>query len=226
MNIEKNGSACITAALLFSLFDPSPQVAGAGLSALTDVGQALKDISGALEGIRSFLSGIAFISKTIGYETILLFIFVIVFSIGFSSIGVPRGKASFIVSLAAVDALWGLWKASVNARFADFFPQMLKSNLIVLSPLIVVAILARVFPLLAASLTNAVLSHFHRMRAFSKKRLAGLHQEFRARSEALDGLLRSQMAGPDDDKITLSVATVQMVEELKSTLAKIHAGKH
>jgi hypothetical protein len=226
MKIEKNGTCFITAALLFSLVDPPHQGAGVRLSALSDVTRALKDISDALDGIRSFLSGIAFISKTIGYETILLFIFIIIFSIGFSSIGVPRGKASFLVSLAAVDALWVLWKASVNARFADFFPQMLKSNLIVLSPLIVVAILARVFPLLLASLKNAVLSPFRRMRAFSRKRLAGLHQEFRARSEALDGLIRSDMAGADDEKITLSTVTVQMIEELKSTLTKINAGKH
>jgi hypothetical protein len=213
MNIEKKGTGCITATLLFSLVDPSSQKYGARLSALSDVTQAFKDISGALEGIRTFLSGIAFISKTIGYETILLFIFVIVFSIGFSSIGVPRGKASFLVSLTAVDALWALWKASVNARFADFFPQMLKSNLIVLSPLILVAILARVFPFLTASLRTAVLSPFLRMRVFNKKRLAGLHQEFRARSEALDGLIRSEMVGSDDEKITLSAATVQMIDE-------------
>jgi hypothetical protein len=226
MKIEKNGTGFITAALLFSLVDPSPQGAGARLPALSDVTQALKDISGTLEGIRSFMSGIAFISKTIGYETILLFIFVIIFSIGFSSIGVPRGKASFLVSLTAVDALWVLWKASVNARFADFFPQMLKSSLIVLSPLIVVAILARIFPLLLASLKNTMLSPFRRMRVFSKKRLAGLHQEFRARSEALDGCIRSEMAGTDDEKITLSSVTIQTIEELKSTLTKLHAGKH
>ncbi|OHD72436.1 MAG: hypothetical protein A2W19_13920 [Spirochaetes bacterium RBG_16_49_21] len=188
--------------------------------------QSLKEISDILQGINAFISSIAFISQTIGYDTILVFIAIIIFSIGFSSLGVPRGKASFLVSLAAVDSLWILWKAGITARFPDYLLPMLKTNLIVLAPLIIVAILARMFPFLRTAIKRAALSPFRKTPAFDKKSLVALYEEYQAQSGALNAsILFEMLSSGAEEKIVLSAATVKTIDTLKSILAKFDAGK-
>src|SRR5208337_2441949 len=115
------------------------------------------------------LSNISIISNVIGLETVLLFVAVIVFSTGLSALGVPKGRLAFLVSLCTADCLWILWKASMKAALPDYLPQILKSNLVVLSPFLAVSVLAAVVPLLWGKVKRRVFPLLRRKHSLDKK---------------------------------------------------------
>lgn len=215
------GAILLLAVLSFTTkqFFPATGVRQAGIGEMADT---LKEISDLLQGFRSFLSGITLVSETIGFGTILLIIAVIIFSAGFSAMGVPRGAPSFFTSLVTADALWILWKTSFNAGFPEYSAAFIKSNLIVLSPLILSAAAVRLFPPATRRLRSIARLLFHRKRDFGKQTLMSLRDEFTAGSAALDrSLVMDMLCTEERTPVTLSAETLKHIRGLKTTLSRI-----
>lgn len=87
-------------------------------STLTDMRNTLDGIKKTFEGIGRFVKSISdFISSiasVINLRALVLLVAVLVFSAGFSAIGIPKGGWSFFLSLFVIDALWYLWRNSMN----------------------------------------------------------------------------------------------------------------
>jgi len=199
---------------------------GARLAGISEITESLQNISDMLKGIQSFfssLSNISIISNVIGLETVLLFVAVIVFSTGLSALGVPKGRLAFLVSLCTADCLWILWKASMKAALPDYLPQILKSNLVVLSPFLAVSVLAAVVPLLWGKVKRRVFPLLRRKHSLDKKALLVVYDEYLAQNALFHRQVSSQLLGSgESERITLSGETIKTIEDLKATLLKFN----
>jgi len=197
----------------------------AALADMTDIAASLKELSDILQGIHSFLSGVTFISQTIGFGTIVLFMAVLLFSAGYSALGMPRGKSSFLSALVTADVIWAAWKVSLNAPLSDCLVPMIKANLIVLCPLIIAAAMSRAFPAAGRMFGAALSSLFKRKKRIDARGAAGLFGEYRERSARLDKAMLEDIiaAGREVKSVSLSTETRKCAEELRDTLAKIDA---
>jgi hypothetical protein len=236
MRLNNNGAGIILVSALMSYGISRPygigrraSFAGARLAGISDISESLQEISDILKGIHSFiasLSSISIISNIIGLETILLFVSVVVLSTGFSALGVPKGKFSFLISLVTADSLWILWKVSIQAGFPGYFLPIIKSNLIVLSPFLIITILGAMFPLLWTRFKRVILSLIRKKLTMDKKRLLALYDEYQTQSGVLTRHVVSEILGTEGaEQITLSYELQKSVEDLKSTLAKFNIKK-
>ncbi len=224
----KRCSADITPLLLAAVVaapGQRPAPGAASLAGLTDITESLQELTDAVRGIHSFLAGVSFISETIGFGTILLFLAVIVFSAGYSALGLPKGKASFFSSLITADALWVLWNVSFNAPPAEYIISMIRSNLIVLCPLAVVAVITRAAPPLAVRIRSGVRSLFGRRREIGAREAAALSGECQARSARLNRAVMEDIlaSGGTGDAVSLSAETRKSAEELREALDEFDA---
>ncbi len=207
-----------------------PTAGNPGLAALadmTDITGSLKELSNVIQGINSFLSGVTIISQTIGFGTILLFVAVLLFSAGYSAMGMPKGKAAFLSSLVTADALWAAWNVSLNTALSDYLAPMIKSNLIVLCPLIIVAVMSRAFPAAGRMIGSALSSLIGRKQKISAGTAADLFGEYRERCARLDRAVLEDIiaAGGGGKPVNLSPETRTRAEELRETLAKMEAAR-
>lgn len=195
----------------------------AALADMTDIAGSLKELSDILQGIHAFLSGVTFISQTIGFGTIVLFMAVLLFSAGYSALGMPRGKASFLSALVTADVIWAAWKAGLNAPLSDSLVPMIKANLIVLCPLIIAAAMSRAFPAAGRMFGAALSSLIKRKKRIGARGAAGLFGEYRERCARLDRVLLEDIiaAGRDAKYVSLSPETRKSAEELRETLARM-----
>ncbi len=216
----------VLAAAASSIFDQRPtsgNVRLAGFSDITDITETLKELTGIIQGINSFLSGVTFISETIGFGTILLFLAVLVFSAGYSAMGVPKGKASFFSSLVTADALWVSWKMSFNAPLSDYLLPMLKSNLIVLCPLIIAVLIARAAPALHGKARALASALFRKKNQIGQREAAALCEECQDRSARLNRALLEDILATNKPggAVSLSPETKKCVEAFREALGKI-----
>lgn len=137
-------SIAVTASFILS-----PVIPGAvpvrGVTMLEDTAHAFKEIRETINDIRHTAGGImrflesvssvvVAIARFIDPRALALLFFVLVFSAGFAAIGIPRGRASFFISLALVDTLWFVWGKSINAEMPSYALSMAGANLYLLAP--------------------------------------------------------------------------------------------
>lgn len=197
----------------------SPAAGKTCLAGIADISDTLRELNDVMQGMHNVISGFSFISDTIGFGTILLLIAVIVLSAGYSALGMARGKASFLSSLATADALWIFWKVSFNTPPSEYLFSIVRANLIVLSPLIIVAIVSRAAPRLRQKINVSLGSLMKNKKSMEASEAAALFEEFRERETRLnhafqDDILASGGAGEPVRK---------SMEELRDTLEKIDA---
>jgi len=192
---------------------------------LADITDALKKISDFLQGVNSFLSGISFISETIGFGAIILVITIIVFSAGYSAVGVPRGKASFFASLITADIIWAMWKMSINAPITDYIFPLVRSNLIVMSPFAAALFLGRLAPFLFPKIRRKFSSLFRKKQHLEANEFLLLYYEYQVQTAGLNrSLVEDIMASRDNKRVNLSPETRLNIDKLKHTLEKFDCG--
>jgi hypothetical protein len=192
---------------------------------LADITDALQKISDFMQGINSFLAGIAFISETIGFGTVLLCIAVIVLSAGYSAVGLPKGKASFLAALITADSIWVMWEISFKAPAADCIFPLVRSNLIVLSPLAAVAILKRLAPSLVPKIKRIFPSLPRKKKHMDTHAFLSLYDEYQAQSAGLNrSMLDDILAARDGNRVSLSTETRMNIHKMKRTLEKFDSG--
>ncbi len=207
-----------------SLFGHRPASEQLRLAGLTDITESVKDLTDVIKGINAFLSGVSFISETIGFGTILLFLAVIVFSAGYSALGMARGKITFFSSLLTADALWVFWKASLNEPLSENLYSIIRSNLIVLCPPVIAVLLSRAAPGLLGKTGRIISSLFSGKKQLGQREAAALCDECQARSAMLNrALLEDILAAPvSGGPVNLSPETRRSAEALRETLDKIN----
>ncbi len=209
--------------------DRRPPLNGPRLAGISEITESLQNISDMLKGIQSFfssLSKISIISNVIGLETLLLLAAVILFSAGLSALGIPKGKLAFLLSLCTADCLWILWKVSMKAALPEYLPQILKSNLVVLSPFLAVSILAALLPLFWGKFKRRVLPLFRKRRALDRRALLAAYDEYLAQSALFHRQVASEaLVSGESEKVILSGETMETIENLKAALLKFKITK-
>jgi len=203
----------------------SPAAGKTCLAGIADISDTLRELNDVMQGIHNVISGFSFISDTIGFGTILLLIAVIVLSAGYSALGMARGKASFISSLATADALWIFWKVSFNTPTSEYLFSIVRANLIVLCPLIIVAIVSRAAPSLLKRICVRVSSLFRKNKTMGPSEAAALFNEYQERGARLNRAFLDDIlaSGGTGRPVGLSGETRKRMEELGGTLEKIEA---
>ena len=99
-------------------------------------------IKGLAEFLNSTKTIINFLYNIIGLRAILLFIAASLIGNGLSFWGIPRGKASFFLSLLIADIFWFIGIKSFNNSFdlVNMTFSILKTNLILIIPFIIIYI--------------------------------------------------------------------------------------
>jgi len=182
-----------------------------------NVKKTYKSIEELIDGVNSFIGKIQSVAGMIGFKPIALLIIVFFLSSGLSSVGVPRGKAAFLASLALADVIWVAWKMSFSdTQFAEYL-SIAKANLIILIPFILVFSVNKGRPFIAKSLRRI------------KTRLSG--EELKERRREINFLSRLLLeenvklhnqiqSNMDDDELSaeLSPETKKLIHEIRKLL--------
>jgi hypothetical protein len=211
-------SAHILRSITLFLLGGALPLAAEGREPAGDIFGQLGEIVEIVRGVHSFLSGIAIISETIGFATVLLFLGVIVFSAGFTAVGVPKGIPSFIVSLVTANILWVLWNIALKASPGECVAAMIRSNIIIIAPAAITAVAARGSARLRRSLGGLL-----RPRALlDGEQAASLIREYQERSSRLSSALAEDILfSRNGDAVRLSGRTLDQAGELGETIEKI-----
>jgi len=176
-----------------------------------------KSIEEFMDGVNSFVGKVQRVTDMIGFKPIALLIIVFFLSSGLSSVGVPKGKASFLTALALTDMIWLAWKMSFSdTQSAEYF-SIVKANLILLSPFILIFSIKEGRPFIAKSLKKM------------KVRLLGEELKLRRREiNSLSRLLLEEnvklhnqiQANIDNDELStgLSSETKKFITEMRKLL--------
>jgi len=114
--------------------------------------ETYKSMEEFIDGINSFAGKVKSVTGMIGFKPIALLIIVAFLSSGLSAIGVPSGMLSFFISLALVNTIWIMWKMSfVDTQVGEYL-SIIKTNLILLFPFILIFSIKSGWPFITKSL--------------------------------------------------------------------------
>lgn len=194
---------------------------------LEDIREAYADIRQNLQGIGRFSRNLSSlfraISAVVPAGALVLLLVAAFLSAGLSSIGVPRGKTSFFVSLALADTIWYLWEKSMAPEAHAFLLTIVRINLYVLGPYVLVAVLARTVPPLSGRLF-ARLGEFLRLpgvRTFEKEELGFLLERLHDTNLKIQKMLAIEISNCKNDRIKISGAARRHVEDLGSIVGRL-----
>ena len=122
--------------------EPSFQQAG--------FGEALDQLKTSLERTEQFITKIYNTIKAItsfaGLKTIIVLILTFILASGIGTTGIARGKNNFILSLLVIDLLWYFWFGVFYDEKKELIQDMIKSNLLILSPFLLIILLKYLMP--------------------------------------------------------------------------------
>jgi uncharacterized protein YoxC len=113
-----------------------------------------KSIEEFIDGVNNFVGKIQRVISMTGFKPIAFLIIVIFLSSGLSAIGVPRGMLSFFISLALVNTIWIIWKMSFGNTQMGEYLSIIKTNLILLFPFMLIFSIKSGWPFITKSLKN------------------------------------------------------------------------
>ncbi len=109
-------------------------------SSFSEIQNSIEQTKEFLASVERFVSTLSTVvtavTSVVGSKTILLLLLVILISSGFRTLGMGAGLFSFLLSLFIADSLWFLWGKSVQTGLLSNLVTILKTNLIILAPVI------------------------------------------------------------------------------------------
>jgi hypothetical protein len=220
--------------ILLSAFSPSPKntnLQHCGIASTLEEMQniirgfasTLKEIQNIFQGIQSFIDNIASFTSILGFSTIILFIFVILLSAGLTTLGLEKGKTSFLAALIIADILWILWKESFNPESRIYLTGIMKSNAFLLTPLFIVSFIKWLSPRFFTKAKKAIVSIFKRKGSgFKKNQLLQAYDRYSAlNSETERAIIQDIADAGKNEKVMLSNDTVKNLKELEKIITGI-----
>ncbi len=130
------------------------------VSAFADFAESLSEIEKVMNSINSVFTAVtqtfSAINSLFGIEVILLLLAVIVFSSGLSSVGMPKGKLAFFTSLLLADFFWVIWITAQKPESGIFVLKIIKTNLILLSPYLLILSIKTIFPIIKQNIYRKI----------------------------------------------------------------------
>ncbi|HSV97415.1 MAG TPA: hypothetical protein VLM75_10845 [Spirochaetota bacterium] len=225
--------AAVPVTVIFLFFHSGPAegavILGETSSMFAEIRQTLLEIKDTFGGVWRFGESVSSVVRTIADlvdpRALALLFFVLLFSAGFAAIGIPRGRASFFISLSLVNALWFAWGKSASAEMFAYSLGMAAANLYLLVPYFSYLILRRWAPPLAKRALAAARSRrVEAGTATPKSREEIRFLSRRVEDECL-GLLASlsgDAAGCGaNDPVAVSEESKERIGRLRETLEKL-----
>lgn len=190
------------------------------------ISSTLSDTKDAAEALVKLIdivtSAMQTVTSMIGFKVLLLFLAVILLSSGLAFFGIPRGKASFFISLTIVNLFWIALERSFNTESYDYIFTMLKTNLVLLLPFLILFILSRLLPSIINKTLPKILS-FIRAPLFKKKiinkiEIINISEQYQEVSSQFQRSLLRDILHNKNDLIILSNSTLKHKEELEDIL--------
>lgn len=211
--------------IISCILPPPAQLGSAG----TQIAGLFSDTKDAMDGLKRFIDSLsavtAGISQIVGIRVIILFLAVLLLSAGLSSIGLPRGRASFFVSLFIADFFWFLWKRSFSPESLDFIASMVEPNLVLLLPFLLALIFKKFIPRRLERLRRRLASALKKPPAeggvFDKSQLMEFSDRLDETSRRFQHALWKDIADSDGDKTVISRETMDGLDELEAGIKKI-----
>lgn len=202
---------------LFDFLGPSGMDrAGRSAAGLMD---GLEELRTVAAGIGSFTGKIAEFTSVIGIAVILLFLAILLISAGLGVLGVPRGKASFLMSLAIADGIWIAWKQSFDPGQFGYLQELLRSNLILLVPLLAVALVSFLAARVPRLYRQVIAPRLRRGRGhLSKNEMLQYLEEYQAARGDLERSLLNDIGRAGNEWVSLSPRTRESAKTLQRTL--------
>ena len=195
--------------------------------AYSGLAKTLTETKDAIEGFTRFINTISEITKGIskiaGFKVILLLISTLFFSAVFSFVGVPKGKASFLLALITVNSIWFIWEKSYNTESYDYIKTILKTNFTLLIPVIVFIVAKKILPVIYSKLKSLVFLRFNlfKKRGYNKKNVIETLKRYRDCSNEFEKSLIEDILNTKDERITLSGNTNKFLKEIDEIIKTI-----
>ena len=185
--------------------------------------ESLDHLGKIVTALTDFFSVIKSVLTITGVNTLVLLIMVTIFSAGLNVVGLPRGKTSFLISLAAADSLWFAWEKAMNTEPGVFFPAMLKSNTLLVLPLTIVAVITGIAPGIKKSVKKipSLFSKKKNIPLSSQKAVETLITLDRHMNTLRGAYLNDIKKGGSASEVAVSPETEQAKQALKKELDKI-----
>jgi hypothetical protein len=186
-----------------------------------------------IAGINSFIESLSSVISTItsfaGIKVIILLIFVMLISSLLTTLGIRRGKASFFASLLLADSLWILWQKSFEPVTTDFIFTLIKTNLFIAMPLLIISFLAAVMPMVtrkAASFFRMVFRKLMRGKeGYEADTLLNMLDTHKRISIDLEGSLLRDVMESGNGPVIISSGTRRLARGAEIFLREISNGR-
>ncbi len=183
---------------------------------VTEIQELYRNMQETYQGLRRFVETIHSLTSLAGFSTVVLFIMTLLVSSGLASAGIPRGPASFLTALIIVDIVWFIFKQSMSGMAIPPMDGMIRSNLIVITPMLMVILGQRFLPPLFSALVRRATDRTWSRKTFYREvdNLDTLHHRMRA------SLLEDMRRG-NDRSVPLSRESRRFARELMKSLDRV-----
>lgn len=193
----------------------------------------LSETKETIEGINRFINIIVGVINTtisiigfIGFKVLVLFIAVLFLSTGLAFIGIPKGKVSFFTSLTLVNVLWFFWGKSFNPESYSFMISMLKTNLILLIPFLLLPIFKVVIEFLFKKISKIfcfIKIPFIGKKILDKNEIISISEKFQEISPKFQlSLFKDILSNEKKDRITISNTTYKYMNDIEEIIKGFH----
>lgn len=198
---------------------PGPATVACDLGSFVDgIRDSIEGIREGISGVVKFVESVTGLVKTIaslaGIEAVLLLLGVAAISSLIGLMGVPRGKTAFLLSLGCADALWVTWHASFGPLDAGFIAMVVKTNLILLAPLGVIALAARYGPVLGRIAAGAFRRVFPSRGGYGRDEMVEIFERYKDLHAGLEKSLLRDIIRAGEGKVKLSRGTRLLAGEV------------
>lgn len=199
---------------------------------VSDISQAVDNIRESAASIKRFADSLSqffetvgavfsFIGSLLGAKALLLLAGVMVSSALLSTLGVPRGKFSFFVSLGFADFIWAAWRKSFEGIDSSFVVEMVKANLILLAPFLIIYFSKRYYPYLTQKSIQVYAWIRRKKTGIAVEEALAFWESYKAVQNDFERALMDDIVAGDKGKVTITDDTKRFASEMQHLLERI-----
>ncbi len=202
---------------------------------VSDISHAVDSIRESAAAIKSFAdslsrffetvgSAISFIGSLIGAKALLLLAGAMIFSALLSMLGVPKGKLSFFISLICADCIWAAWRRSFENIDSGFVWEMIKANLILIAPFLVIHLIKGYYPYLTRALSRMYGRIAGKNKGMTKEEAVSFWERYKAIQSDFERALMDDIVAGGEDGVVVSDETKRCAMEMQKIFESIAGG--